>query len=395
MKKVPPVVTVLVIFFSLFLPGVPFFGSYARAQGGMEKDDPARTGEIAGEKSEEGTGGSGDGKPKVFGLEAGYNGAYAQGTSPKSFYSQPYLDIILKHKYVKFTAGISRFWDYQISNGAGDYETVNFTQPKAALSLYPHEVIELFGEYRYWTGDKSHYYKCHDGTVGFNLDFEIVYFGISATMNKAEYKFKSDDTESLLVNYRDISQYIPNRHSLALSLAYRTTKNRNVHHTSELSLRPNVSIFVHETTSIDLNYEYQKSLFEMYTSGNRTKNDEYYIHSGKVGITSDPADYISLNAAVSIGKDSQDYIIAGGDLGLAFHVLGYVSLSGSYGPAYYMPPPEKVWGREVSQSYREFRELWAIYSLVRWRNVNPYMRLSNIGKAFWSHGVSVSASVRY
>ncbi len=333
--------------------------------------------------------------PRIFGFEAGYNGSYAGGTSPKSYFSQPYVNLYLKHKYVRFTAGVSRFWDYQITNGAGKYETVNFTQPKLALSLYPHKVIEIFGEYRYWTGDKSHYYRAHDGTVGFSLDFEIVNVGMSASMNKTEYKFKSDDRESLWTNYSDIRQYIPNRQALAMFLAYRTTKSRNIHHTSELSLAPIFSVFVHDTTSIDLTYEYQKSLFEMYTTGNRTKNDEYYLHSGTVGITSDPADFISLTADVSIGKDSQKYIIAGGDLGLTFHILEYVSLSVIYTPAYYMPPPEKIWGREVSQSFKEFRELWAIYSLVRWRNVNPYMRLSNIGKAFWSHGVSVSASVRY
>ena len=126
------------------------------------------------------------GKPRVVGFEAGYNGGYSEGTVPRSYYSQPYVDIFLNHAYLKFTFGISRVWDYQITNGEGKYETVNCTQPKIAFSVYPYKGIEIMGEYRYWTGDKSHYYKTHDATGGLYLDFAPVSLGFTGNYRKID-----------------------------------------------------------------------------------------------------------------------------------------------------------------------------------------------------------------
>ena len=50
-------------------------------------------------------------------------------------YYQPFFNSYVKNKYVKFTGGLSRYWDYQITNDRGNYETVNFTEPKVALSI--------------------------------------------------------------------------------------------------------------------------------------------------------------------------------------------------------------------------------------------------------------------
>lgn len=332
-------------------------------------------------------------KEKIFGLETGYNGSYSEGTAPSNYYSQPYLNCYLKHKYIKFTAGISRLWDYQISNGSGKFETVNITQPMCALSLYPHRVIELYGEYRYWTGDKSHYYKTHEGTAGFELNVDIVSLGMSANYAKTEYKFKSDDGEVLYNLYSNYDRFF--RRRAALYLAYLGSKKRSIQHTSGLELEPTFSIQVHETTSLDLGYTYQNNGFEYLVIGNRKKFDEYMVHSGKIGITSEPASFFSLFADVSIGADSQNYLLAGGDLGIAFTILEYVRISGSYNPIYYDCPPPKILGHRVSRSFMRVRELWAMNNLIRWRRINPYLKSSDIAKSFWTHGVSVGASFTY
>ena len=102
---------------------------------------------------------TGDGeqaKPRVFGFDAGIQGSYATGISTSSFYYQPFADIYLKHTYVRFTAGLSRFQDYQITDGEGDFETANFTQPETGAFALSAPGDRAFRGIYYSTGDKTH-----------------------------------------------------------------------------------------------------------------------------------------------------------------------------------------------------------------------------------------------
>jgi len=323
---------------------------------------------------------TGDGeqaKPRVFGFDAGIQGSYATGISTSSFYYQLFADIYLKHKYVRFTAGLSRFQDYQITDGEGDFETANFTQPKLALSLYPHRVIELFGEYYYSTGDKTHYYRSHEGTAGFLLDFEKVTLGATATRSRTRYHFKSDDRkDKTLIVYQSATLF-------GLWLRYEYYKKKYITRLEDLDVYPELSWFVHHTTSIDAKYEFRENIFAYIPEDLR-----YYANTGRLGVNSEPWRYFSFNAGVVAGKDSEAYIIAGGDAGVTFNILDYVMISLTYTPEYYIAPATNI----LLEKFKEllYRRIWG-----RRRISNPFLRNSGVGASFWNHGVSFSVVYTY
>ena len=345
---------------------IPGRGAFAR------EEEPAE--DRAGDEEES--------KPRVFGFDAGIQGSYSMGISTSSFYCQPFADIYLKHKYVRFTAGLSRFQGYQISDGEGEFETVNFSQPKLALSLYPHRVIEFFGEYYYSTGDKKHYYRSHEGTAGFLLDFEKVTLGATATKSRTEYHFKSDDR-------KDKSLIVYQSGTVAgLWLRYQYYKKRYITRTEDLDVFPELSWFVHNTTSIDAKYEYRENIFEYVPEDFQYHHERYTTHTGRLGVYSEPWRYFSLKAGVVAGKDSEEYTIAGGDVGVTFNILDYVMISSTYSPEYYMAP-------EANAVLRKFQDL--VYRRIwgRRRISNPFLRESGVGASFWNHGVSFSVMFTY
>ena len=353
----------------------------AAAQGANETGKAEQAKADAREKDEGGEGG--ESQPRIFGLDAGVQGNYASGVSTSSFDYQPFVDLYLKHKYVKFTAGISRFQDYQISNGGGEFETVNFTQPKLALSLYPHRVVELFGEYYYSSGDKKHYYRSNEGTAGFFLDFEKVTFGTTVTDSKTEYHFKSDD--------RKDKTFIVYKYSATpgkFIYQYERYSKKYINRMGNLDVYPELSWFVHKTTSLDFKYEYKQSLFEYVTMRLKYYNYKYFVNTGRLGVYSEPWRYFSFKAGIHAGKDVQDYIIAGGDLSVTFNILDYVKISSTYTPEWYKPPT-------VNPSIQALREIFSLAALGRRGNINPYMRASRVGKSFWNQSVNFSVMYTY
>ncbi len=318
----------------------------------------------------------------IFGFDAGVQGSYSDGVSSKSFYYQPFANLYLKHTYVRFTAGVSRFQDYQITDGEGEFETVNFTQPKLALSLMPHRTIELFGEYYYSTGDKTHYYRSHEGIAGFLLDFDVVTIGATAAKSRTEYHFKSDDrldrTMTMLQSYT----------ALGLWVRHQYFTKRRLTRFEDLTVYPELSWFVHETTSIDAKYQYSESIFEYVPEDYQYHHTRYYTHTGRLGLYSEPCRYFALQAGITAGKDKEDYIIAGGDIGVTFNLFDWVLISSSYAPEYYMAP-------KMDPTKRKIMEVLSLAILRRRGNANPFMQLSSLGTSFWNHGVSISAMFTY
>ncbi|HOT43499.1 MAG TPA: hypothetical protein PLM53_03465 [Spirochaetota bacterium] len=394
MKKLFHELPALAITMTLLLPGLFLQGTVHAFPADAKKA------EQAGDAAEKGSAESGErdeAKPRIFGIDGGYNGSYAEGTSPKNFYSQPYLNISLKNKYIKFTAGISRFWDFQISNGAGAYETVNFTQPKLALSVYPHDVIEIYGSYLYSAGDKTHYYRVHDWSGGFFLDFEVVSLGFTGDYKKTEYVFKSDDRSDYLsiTPGGTANPYINN---LIMMARYKNFKIQNIKHLEDYTLTPAFSWFFIESTSLDLAYDYMYSDFNnpySFKSIYPKQNEHiiFYSHSGKIGITSETCEYFTLMAAFSSGWSNDDVITVGGEIEGIINLFDYANISITYAPVYNISPKMDP----LTRKFYEYRSYVSLFKALRGRrlNINPFMQLKNIGKNFWSHGVSFNVSFRY
>lgn len=403
MKKLFNGMPVFIIAMTLLCPGLFHHGA-ARALP-EDKKKAEQAGDAA-EKVADESAAPDEAKPRIFGIEGGYNGSYAKGTSPSNFYSQPYLNINLKNKYVKFTAGVSRFWDYQITNGAGAYETVNFTQPKLALSLYPHDVIEIYGSYLYSAGDKTHYYRVHDGTGGLYLDFEVVSLGFSADYKKTEYKFKSDDNRDLRSLDPGVDWSKPLVAGAILMARYKNFKIQNIKHLEDYTLTPTFSWFIVPSTSLDLSYDYMYSDFNnpySFKSIYPKQNEHiiFYSHTGKIGVSSETCEYFTLAAAISSGWSNDDVITVGGEIEGLVNLFDYANISVTYAPVYNISP-------KMDPMKRKYYELRSLGSLVRYilgsqyelyggrrLNINPFMQLKNIGKNFWSHGVSFNVSFRY
>ncbi len=338
------------------------------------------------------------GKPRVVGFEAGYNGGYSEGTVPRSYYSQPYVDIFLNHAYLKFTFGISRVWDYQITNGEGKYETVNCTQPKIAFSVYPYKGIEIMGEYRYWTGDKSHYYKTHDATGGLYLDFAPVSLGFTGNYRKIDYKFHSDDRKDKLSIFMYAVPPYTLFDRLLLHYKYKDFKKQNTKHLKEYTLSPVFTWHIVESTGLDVGYDYYRTYFEnpySFKNAYTFKNDSviYYSHTGRLGVSSETCRFFSLRAGVFAGRGSDKYILAGGDIEGIVNLFDYASLSAAYGPTYNIAPSMDP----MKRKFLEWRSYLSMFRALRGKrlNVNPYLRLKNIGRSFWSHAVTVNVSFRY
>ena len=338
-----------------------------------EKQDVNKSGGVGAEKNKEA-------QPKIFSFDLGLKGSFAEGSTPASMYYQPFFNCYVKNKYVKFTGGLSRVWDYQITNDRNDYETVNFTQPKVALSVYPHRVIEIYGEYRYSSGDKSHYYRSNYGATGVQLDFESVAFGGYVSYATSKYHFKSDDTKDNLLLVHD---YQDNPTPIRLWWDYRLYEKRKINHTDEFTASPEFSWFVHETTSIDLSYEHKKTEYQYPNS-----TDTYKINTFRIGVSSQPWKYFSFMTGFSNGWDSGGYIIPGGYLGVIFNILDYVKISSTYSPSYYLTS-------RMNPELKKLLDAWAMYQLGTRRNVNPYLQLSKIGKSFWNQAVNFSVAYQY
>lgn len=371
-----------VLIILLVMPCGIFRLRWAYAQG---KNEVERAGQEKIDAREKESAGKGEAdaasKPRIFGLDAGIRGNYSTGVSTSSFDYQPFVNMYLKHKYVRFTAGLSRFQNFQISDGEGQFENVNFTQPKLALSLYPHRVIEFFGEYYYSTGDRGkHYYRSHEGAAGFFLDFEEVTLGTTVSRSKTEYHFKSDDRIDKIMIFVKLP-YRPVIRALYYNKRYITRFE-------DLDMYPELSWFVHDTTSLDAKYEYRESIFEYVPEDYRYHHERYYSHTGRLGVNSEPWRYFSLRAGILAGKDSDEYIIAGGDIGVTFNILDYVKISSTYTPEYYAAP-------KVDPTKQKIIEIVSMALAGRRRTRNPFLRMSDVGKSFWNHGVSFSAMYTY
>jgi hypothetical protein len=326
-------------------------------------------------------------KSRVFGFDAGIQGSYSTGLSTSSFYYQPFANIYLKHKYVKFNMGISRFQNCQIADGEGEFENVNYTQPKLALSIYPHRMVEFFGEYYYSTGDRGkHYYRSHEGTAGFLLDFEVVTLGTTVTKSKTGYHFKSDDRkDKTFMVYKSSLSPTPR---LALWARWQYYDKRYVTRMEDLDAYPELSWFVHETTSIDAKYEYRENIFEYVPEDFQYHHERYYSHTGRLGVFSEPWRYFSFQAGVTAGQDSEKYIIAGGDVTVNFNILDYVKISSTYTPEFYKAP-------KVNATQQKIIEVISMILAGKRRSRNPFLRMSDVGKSFWNHGVSFSVMYTY
>jgi len=316
-------------------------------------------------------------KNKIFGFEIGMSGGYATGISVSNWQYRPYANLVLSHKYIKGTAGVYRCKNFLITDGEGSFENINFTQPKIGLSLYPHNVIELYGEYRYSTGDYSHYYRGHEGTAGFLLDFDVVTIDASCNKRLVEYEFKSVNwADKITLLYSDI-----NIHGRATQL-YTIDTNRTKY-LDDTTATVNLSWNIIDTTSLDLTYYYLYSIFKY-------PRDSYYNHTGRAGVYSDVCKYISIHGGASLGLDAERYLIAGGDFGATFNILGYVTITASYLPSYFFAPVGGSALKRIIDSYVLYS-----YSYNSAGSTNPYLQPSQIGKSFWNHSVNFNITFRY
>ncbi len=359
-------------------------------------------------------GGEEEKTPRIFRFDMGFSGSFAKGVSDKSLYYQPFVNFYLNHRYVSFTGGVSRFWNYQITNGEGEVEKVNFTEPRVALSVYPHRVLEISGDYRYSSGDKSHYYRAHYIGTGLALDFEVVALKCSASFKKTEYHFKSDDLYGKLeaidkaivaINNYPAPPSPPTRDIIIILYNKSLYNFKNLEQMRDIMAAPTFSWYFHKTTSLDLGYDHAEKYFFPYNHDKDNAwwwNAKYYSNSGRIGIYSDPSDYVSIKAGVSAGVDSERYIIVTPDLGLIFNILDYVKISGTYSPGYYKAPPPSLGTKigpfhpfRVSKNFLKVYEIAALVTLVRRKNANPYMNLQNIAKSFWNQEVSYGVTFTY
>ncbi len=185
---------------------------------------------------------------------------------------------------------------------------------------------------------------------------------------------------------------------LLLHYKYKDFKKQNTKHLKEYTLSPVFTWHIVESTGLDVGYDYYRTYFEnpySFKNAYTFKNDSviYYSHTGRLGVSSETCRFFSLRAGVFAGRGSDKYILAGGDIEGIVNLFDYASLSAAYGPTYNIAPSMDP----MKRKFLEWRSYLSMFRALRGKrlNVNPYLRLKNIGRSFWSHAVTVNVSFRY
>ncbi|HON80503.1 MAG TPA: hypothetical protein PK544_18575 [Spirochaetota bacterium] len=231
--------------------------------------------------------------PPEVTFKIGAQGSYGSGISESNITYKPFGDIALNTSIMTLRAGIAENIDYQILDGYGNYDTINTTQGKGGISLYPFKAIEVGAEYRYTKGGSG--YISHD-----IFGEAILYLGalaLEANYNTITTEYEFD--------------------GVPVTIDTKTAAGK-------LS-------FTRNDWTVEGGYEYQSIRFD-------TLDYDYTKNLLRLGIIPDTGRKLLLMAGAGGGGDSADYTIFSGDVGLIWKITSHLRLKGMYIISYYSAP---------------------------------------------------------
>lgn len=270
----------------------------------------------------------------------GAQGSYASGISESNITYKPFADIALNTSIITLRAGVAEYLDYQILDGNGNYKTINTTQGKGGISLYPIKAIEIGAEYCYTKGASG--YSSHD-----IFGEAIIYFGAFS----AEGSYNAITTEY---------------------------EFDGVPVTIDTKIAAGKISFTRNDWTVEGGYENQSVRFD-------TLDYDYTKNLFRLGITPDTGRSLLLMAGVGGGNDSADYRILSSDLGLIWKITSHVRLKGMYIFSYYAAP-----GTDSTSTTKSGKT-----SSGRGTSTNPFLENSLVDQSYTSQSLTLGIYLEF
>lgn len=274
-------------------------------------------------------------------FKIGAQGSYASGISESNITYKPYGDITLNTSIISLRAGIAEYIDYQILDGYGNYQTINTTQGKGGISLYPFKALELGAEYSYTKGSSG--YISHD--ISGEAIIYIGDFTLEGSYNTVSSEYEFDGTP--------------------VAIDTKTAAGK-------LS-------FTRNDWTVEGGYEYQSIRFD-------TLDYDYTKNLVRLGIIPDTGRNLLLMAGAGGGNDSADYTILTGDVGLIWKITTHVRLKGMYIISYYAAP-----GSDSTASTKSGKTS----ASDRGSGTNPFLESSLIDQSYTSQSATLGMYLEF
>ncbi len=277
-----------------------------------------------------------------FFLEAGARGTYSSGLTEDNLYGRYFIQTGYSGPFMELSLNGTFYQHYQLTDGAGTYEYINFTQGAGELRLYPFEILELAGAFRYSGGNLA--YKA----VEYSFEAELSSDPIGIT---GGYSRKSEEYAFNGVSYKN--EYT----NITIEFRYEFT----------------------DFSGVDAEYTRASTCFE-------NVDTEYVKNTGRLGGHFRIFNSLLVLAGASCGTDSADYLIYGADAGFTWKLFDHIKITSIAGYTYYQAPVS-------STSTSTGGGHGTGSSAGSGSGSNPYLDPSLIGTSFGAWNVSFGASV--
>ena len=275
-----------------------------------------------------------------FSSEIGIKSNYSSGMSSSNVNYRLFTKLLYSISFFKSQIMGTFIGNEQITDGLGNFTTINAGQGLVKAQCNLGDLLELGGNYSQSNGSMS-YVAYNYGLFG-SLYINQITFDIDYSYNTKKYDYNG------FINI--------NEHYFAGSFSYECNDN----------------------VDYELEYNYKANEFEelSYT---------YSVNRGRAGMSIYSNNSIYMGG-VTLGKDSGDYYIIGGDFGFSVRFKDTIKLIALYALDYYNAPSVTtstgIGGGHGGQSGTEYG----------YKGMNPYMRSDLIGKSFFCHSINVSLS---
>lgn len=277
----------------------------------------------------------------------GAKGVYSSGISDANTYYKPFAGAAYNLEYLTPSVEAGRYFEYQITDGAGLYEYIAFNELSLSLDLFPFDWLSVDLEGRYSRGDSEYTGKGFTGGVFFDFDPVTVY--VDAGGSVAGYEIDSAEFELV---YTDCSGEI------------------DYSFTDSFSIDAGI---IYNKLNFNDEYDYSKTLYRL------------GMFSGIFGDT-------FLMAGASLGEDSDDYTIMGADAALSMFFGNYIRVIAMYQYQYYSAPDVTVDSDEVGTGSGAGGGPHSAIVSRSGGGYNPYLSSSNIDESYSSSILSLSVS---
>ncbi len=279
-----------------------------------------------------------------FSFTIGTKGYYSSGVAEDNFYYKPFGELEYTHPFFTAMAGGYRYQNYQITDGYGNYSTINFNQGGGELTLTPVKWLEFGGSYLYAGGDKS--YKSGEYSGALTLYFSPFTISGDYTRKKTSYTFDLTEVKRTDYDYSGTLEY-------------------------EIS----------DTVSVEGEYTFLNNHFD-------TLDYDYNQKIGRLGAILTFSESFNLMFGASAGVDSSKYSIYGGDASLTARFFGGLKLTLLYNYYYYAPPSQ-------GSSGTGGRKGGTVTTTDGSTQTNPFLKTSLVGESYSSHTLGAGISYTF